>query len=456
MGNFRAVISDKIECFWSCCGEYWKCDKTLPVDQPCYTMSPASQGSLEVERFIGSNLISSWARVNNSRANGKGRKPEGKPGKAIGQRNGVNCNAAEHFNRHVVRPGGYPNVQAPCDCTGGYGLSPRAQNWTGMPLISGKKKVPQFHRNVMVEEESSLRTPLSRLAIHTQGAPLILAGRCNVSRKNQNRGTPPKTNRGEFGVRRPNKYKDNPHVLNGTSDCLSVASDESSGSGHSENCLPRIIKPRKRRKKDRKPVTGAETPAKEEDAKTVEPSIEGTKANQETKISSGSQEVSEDELYCPKLHHSFEEVAESEPYMYSASSCQCHYCDPSGIWGANFIPKKEGTSFVTPPSDSPAKSFHYSTHSDLVLRRSWSEPIQSQSAWRAADGAAPQRSNSFSLADSWKSKTLEDAHRWKPSGKGGKSAGYGNQCLEVSTEIVTSPNGHRDIEIRFYSTSPSV
>jgi hypothetical protein len=29
-----------------------------------------------------------------------------------------------------------------------------------------------------------------------------------------------------------------------------------------------------------------------------------------------------------------------------------------------------------------------------------------------------------------------------------------SQSLEVSTEIVTSPNGHRDIEIRFYSSSP--
>ncbi|KAL0275014.1 UNVERIFIED_CONTAM: hypothetical protein PYX00_003002 [Menopon gallinae] len=416
------------------------------------------KGNLEVERFIGSNLISSWARVNNSRANGKARKPEGKPGKAAVQRTGVNNGSpAEQFNRHPVRPG-YPNVAAPCDCTGGYGLSPRTQNWTGMPLISGKKKSPQFHRNVTVEEESSLRTPLSRLAIHTQGAPLILAGRCNASRKNQNRGAPPKTNRGEFGVRRSNKYKENPHVLNGTSDCLSVASDESSGSSHSENCLPRIIKPRKRRKKDRKPVAGADAPAKE-DAKTAEPSVEGAKPNQETKISSGSQEVSEDELYCPKLHHSFEDVAESEPqYVYSASSCQCHYCDPAGIWGANFFPKKEAPSFATPPPDSTAKSFHYSAHSDLVLRRSWSEPIQSQSAWKPADGPGPQRSNSFSLAESWKSKTLEDAHRWKPSGKGAgtKSSGYGSQCLEVSTEIVTSPNGHRDIEIRFYSTSPSV
>jgi len=29
-----------------------------------------------------------------------------------------------------------------------------------------------------------------------------------------------------------------------------------------------------------------------------------------------------------------------------------------------------------------------------------------------------------------------------------------SQSLEVSTEIVTSPNGHRDIEIKFYSSSP--
>ncbi|KAK6626721.1 hypothetical protein RUM44_009198 [Polyplax serrata] len=465
-------------------------------------MSPASQGSLEIEHYIGSNLISSCARVNNSRSNGKGRKQDGK---LVLQRTNLNQNSGgDVYQRHGGGRQGYPvaNILSSCACRGNININPRAgqfraAGWTGVPLISvadGKNKNHQYQdrtRNVTTEDDSTLRTPLSRLAIHTQGAPLILSGRCYNARKNQNR-----TNQGRGGelvIRRSDKYKDN-ISHGGTSDCLSVASDESSGSGHSENCLPRIIKPRKRRKKDRKPsIASAEN--YEETGRTsseggkpfcgkkVEPEAEknpqkcDTKSNLKlsgSKISNGSQrdEASEDDSHGPELRHTFEDVIENESLSYGClpSSCQCHYCDPSGIWDApsNFFSKQaeKASVFLTPPPDSN-KSFHYFPHSDLVLRRSWSEPIpepQSRNLGLSMERQAllPSRSHSFCDSATTKSKTwLEKPETGQSesskSGSPGEKVnlGYRSPCLEVSTEIVTSPNGHRDLEIRFYTTSSS-
>ncbi|KAK8732692.1 hypothetical protein OTU49_006881 [Cherax quadricarinatus] len=85
------------------------------------------------------------------------------------------------------------------------------------------------------------RLPLARLALHTQGAPLILSSR------GPHRTPPPCS---------PNTASPPPDASPPpASDAVSVTSDEGS-TGHAENCLPRIIKPRKRRKKDRKPTGG--------------------------------------------------------------------------------------------------------------------------------------------------------------------------------------------------------
>lgn len=491
------------------------------MDLSSCTMSPASQGNLEVEHYIGSNLISSCARVNNSRSHGKGRKSEGK---LVLQRSNLNQNGGSCEVYHRQGPGrqGYPipSILSSCGCRSNLGAGPRtgpfgAAGWTGMPLISvadGKKKNQQYQdrsRNIAAEDDSALRTPLSRLAIHTQGAPLILSGRCYNGRKNQNRTN--QVRGGELVIKRSNKYKDNiSHGHGGASDCLSVASDESSGSGHSENCLPRIIKPRKRRKKDRKPSipstenyegngANASENVKPLCDKKAEPETEAEEKSPPKcdkkpnlkisgpKILSGSQrdEGSEDESHGPKLHHAFEDVTESETPSYGClpSSCQCHYCDPSGIWNAPsniFFKQTEKTpSFLTPPPDSN-KSFHYFFHSDLVLRRSWSEPIPDpqkknlEMALRQSAFGFPFRSHSFSdsttskikdwpdkMGRSWESVKKEhsvDDEEAKKSLKNPNEkvkTSYGSQCLEVSTEIVTSPNGHRDIEIRFYTTSNS-
>lgn len=358
-------------------------------------MSPASQGGLQVEHYIGSNLISASARVT-LRGHGRARR-DGKP---------VNPLTTDYLLRNGRA--GYPIPGVVSTCDGGFPLR-HGVGWAGLPLITmaphkvGKRtptpgKGPQQFqaRKVFPDEE---RTPLSRLAIHTQGAPLIHAGKCNIQRKPQL-----KNNRGDVIVRRNNKYKDSRGVA-GPSDNLSVASDESSGSGQLENILPRIIKPRKRRKKDRKPCP---TPSE---------SVEGIPTPPETTPRSHSAGMPDD----PQLHHRFEDVAESDVPC-PQSSCQCHYCDPSGIW------------------DSPGP--------DLVLRRSWSEPLP----------GAPrplQRSYSLGAADGkevpWESLkgcdiSVKESEQPRPAPR--------TPCLEVSTEIVTSLHGHRDLEIRFYSASP--
>ncbi|KAK4880863.1 hypothetical protein RN001_004182 [Aquatica leii] len=91
--------------------------------------------------------------------------------------------------------------------------------------------------------------PLSHLAVHTQGAPLILTNKYNY-RKN-------KSNVLDKNVTKTRNVSVNCNPKDSNArgvDAVSVNSDESSASTNSENCLPRIIKPRKRRKKDRKPM----------------------------------------------------------------------------------------------------------------------------------------------------------------------------------------------------------
>lgn len=237
--------------------------------------------------------------------------------------------------------------------------------WTGAPLIS--------------------RTPLSRLAIHTQGAPLILAPR-------KAKVPPPPPHRSA-----PAKAPAAPPQP--ASDTLSVASDESSG--HSENSLPRIIKPRKRRKKDRKPPVGAAP----EPIPAPESSIKVT--------------------HKPYVPLSYDAEPKSSPPPPSPppprrpqddetlSSCQCRYCDPAGqIWDPSFLSPPSFALF--PPRTSPEDA----------------PPL----GW--GDTAAG-RTSSFGAIG-------------RPARPVALTAG-----LEVSTEIVTSANGQRDLEIKFYAASSS-
>lgn len=293
-------------------------------------MSPASQGALEVERYIGSCLISSSARPS---ATGKSlissviKKPQ------------ENVVSRVKQQRDYQQQSSYTSGGEQCQ----YGT------WAGAPLISmtsgprrnnQRSSPPPVHQSSQQQQSQQQspqqqqqnqgqqiqthlpnRTPLSRLAIHTQGAPLILAGRFHnrvkiqscagmnannvITTTNANAnnfcnnntniapvsavGNPMITSTGRCVPARGQRLADaqrkpqqpsqpqqhqpvNPKQEcatvkvenNGQNianiDSLSIASDESSGSANSENSLPRIIKPRKRRKKDRKPASGAAMP----------------------------------------------------------------------------------------------------------------------------------------------------------------------------------------------------
>lgn len=622
-------------------------------------MSPASQGNLEVERYIGSCLISSSVRVNNisgksnpnNNVNYKSKKVAdcggSRPGKlqtgvlnhrsnsgnGIGggggsSANSVVSNCQEHHFNHITA--GYPSpgsLLPLCECGGlkfggaRYGSpGPNAgvgAGWAGLPLISMAPSNSRRNRKPSTSSNGGLnngnrniknstgphhpgaivtngcsgkngvdsdhtsqqsRTPLSRLAIHTQGAPLILAGRYNINGRKNNanhiRGPPARQIRaGDISVRRSNSVRDTAGSAgsaagsNGgtpNSDCLSVASDESSG--HSENSLPRIIKPRKRRKKDRKPppqtnASPPETPNTTVPNELKGPSLESpnivtlkpyipvcyelydngrwngvrrnvNKEDTESRIKilelenkrsfrapyaieiprddEQVSQTSEEDNQEPKLHHNFDDVEEEDdgvhvenstlfPYPCAPTLCQCRYCDPSGlIWDVDqhcyspFLtppsPTAENNSpsyskspfaniplFLTPPP-TEVRSFDFlnkdtkspvfmsdNDHCSILLRRSWSEPLPSTLRSGSLVSSDQDSNGDFGVIGRGTSRNNE--HRSSSSNSSDKQNAASevsssssilstSQSLEVSTEIVTSPNGHRDIEIKFYSSSP--
>lgn len=361
-------------------------------------MSPPSQ---DVEKYIGTNLVTSRSRRNN----GKGKKPD-----PTGI--GTECGTDKFLRRN--RPNG-------------------RELWrtkSGDPIFvffdNGTKKKDAGGSFL------STRTPLSKLAAHARGPPLTITGRCEDTRKNRNRANHGSGNIGvsqsPIGKRPEKSNQDSSRGRGGgTSDRLSVASDESSGSGHSENCLPRIIKPRKRRKKDRKPTAAeAEEPPVPTPCETASPALppQLTPEKKDLETAGGS----EDEFHGgPRLDHSFEEVTESDAVSYSCSpsSCGCRYCDPSGIWDA--------------PSSIPRN-------------KNWTEPGSPSFPLRKRREAALPAL--FPCEPRWNLRRTEENPYWE-SLKGCEidSEKEPSHGLRVSTEIVTSPNGHRDIEIKFYSVS---
>lgn len=298
-------------------------------------------------------------------------------------------------------------------------------------------------------DERAPSSPLARLAVHTQGAPLILTKpsyRKKSARNNNNNNNKSFDNNSNSKSKPVIVNSNNNNIrgeVNGAgaaADTVSVASDESTGSANSENCLPRIIKPRKRRKKDRKSpptsnrpndggsltdnsassdiidfINNASPPPTLIENLTFDDNLDCSfnKSNSNSLLINGGVEEA------PNLHHSFDDVKEASGG--SQTTCQCRYCDPSGqIWD------------VDRNCYSPFLTTQYNT----VLNRSYSAPISSDFDSRCLEHSM----SSVSLHSN------DDTSNWKTiSGSGGD--------LEVSTEIVTSLNGHRDLEIRFFSTA---
>lgn len=188
----------------------WRCSVEKCRENVCLTvsraMSPASSGPIEVERYIGACLISNQSR---HKANSK------------------RIQDNYHHQRSSDAYQTFPD------------------RWAGgVPLISYANQ--RWSR----QENQEQKGPISHLVVHAQGAPLILTSRYG------NRTNKSKNNRKNSELNENCKIqesKENIKNISPNTDTVSVASDESTGSGNVETCLPRIIKPRKRRKKDRKP-----------------------------------------------------------------------------------------------------------------------------------------------------------------------------------------------------------
>lgn len=357
-------------------------------------MSPASVGNLEVERYIGACLI-----ARNSSKNG------------VARNNGIRDPGPDRCHQQGVNY----RLQR-CQSVDGWA--------GGVPLISftnHPRRPKEFHR---FDETDN---PLARLAVHTQGAPLILSRSYNHRKNNVHRNMLLNNFDGIKSLPQQSSKCQQDQRSVGV-DTVSVTSDESSCSNNSETCLPRIIKPRKRRKKDRKPPVLSRSINKEgsdkpyADHPNLNISFESyLHPNCKPYVTCEPSRLIErfhlaaDISETPKLHHSFEDIEEptddAKDINGNESSCQCRYCDPSGqIWD---VDRNCYSPFLTPPNN---KTFDFPNQSSLP--------------------------NTGCIEHSMSSMSLEETK--SPSSP---------RDLEVSTEIVTSLNGHRDLEIRFFTLS---
>ena len=412
-------------------------------------MSPASQGAIGVERYIGSCLVQ------------KSPRPMPK----------------QHYG-HGVLPMAAPNL--------GH---------------RNPQRTPPVQNN---------RIPLSRLAVHTQGAPLILPGRFNNNRHKNYQGNSPNNPTQPTRPNRPEQQKSQqqPAADGASIDALSVASDESSGSNNSENSLPRIIKPRKRRKKDRKPPANPQNPTNTEQTQQITSSValkpqpattnnvnsnaeaqniifKNVRKPQQQQQNNNTRQVAQVQskhvhvkvlddnrnIVVPVLRNhlinngyvcEFKEPTDSV-------HCQCQHCDAGNfLWEADYLPPAalhhhhhhHHPVFLARPytlchehcdlESSNCMRFR-DRDSAAILRRSWSDPSS-----YFTDDIIPNRDVGV-IGDRGHSDFSKDRSTWR--GDAATAINLQQQqlssSLEVSTEIVTSPNGQRDLEIKFYSSSPS-
>lgn len=270
----------------------------------------------------------------------------------------------------------------------------------------------------------------ANFAAHKHGAPLIQAAKYN------------RTGGGGGGVggggSPGKKYakKAPAEQPNGGCKKNDGGSDESSGTA-SETSLPRIIKPRKRRKKERKPVpvNAAAQPIvvvvvePERDAVVVDrPSSSSSSPPPSRSSSSPSPPPSLMATAPPSSRSSqpprdaglpFDTVRLSADIkavsLEDVSTCQCACCDPVGnVWDV-------GRRCFSPSLTRPEPA-----------RRSWS-------------GEPASFSTTLSL-----SKSMAGDYG-KPEITAAAAPRARTHSLEVSSEIVTSHNGQRDIEIKFFT-----
>ncbi|KAJ0177934.1 hypothetical protein K1T71_006807 [Dendrolimus kikuchii] len=357
-----------------------------------------------------------------------------------------------------------------------YGM-PHPNTWLGAPLISMAGRAPPPPRN----------TPVSKMAMHAQGAPLIIQNRHD---RRKFTTTPEQRNHRPLGHmdnstrdkceppegNRPRNQQQQARTTRGgrnnNTDAVSVASDESSGSTNSETMLPRIIKPRKRRKKDRKPnnLVPHDLTATNLDLGDVDHcAVSGIGA---------SHGIYED-TYCREMSLPYRldvkvlEYPEPLPETYrvsalgealeatrfglteavspaesAVSSCQCRLCDPVGqIWDAhsiaNLLDENSSGDFAPTKLEDSMKVVGPLGRrgADTTLRRSWSDPSS-----RASERLGNNNNEMYSAPNLYS--------LFPPTRRASSPEPRSPLALEISSEIVTSINGHRDLEIKLFSTSP--
>lgn len=211
----------------------------------------------------------------------------------------------QYINQYMIAPGQQPGYYRPQGVGAGnlggqqhhnymVGCYQNANGWAGVPLISTATRRPRKQQQQQQFQQQNRQNndfdenAMTRLALHAHGAPLILAGRYwNNKTVNQ------RQNQQNLDVIQQQPQQQ----INLIDECSSSSSSTSSLTTGGvtvtqEMCLPRIIKPRKRRKKDRKPVVGQQdeeiikldTTA----IKTIETSIDSIKLTPDDLISSCS------------------------------------------------------------------------------------------------------------------------------------------------------------------------
>lgn len=323
-------------------------------------MSPVFYENANIERYVGSCLVTLSEKSN-------GRKfTQFNRNQSLHRYSWLQNCMAERLNYMDVRDG-----------------------WSGIPLISmansGGKSDPGSYKFIPGKSGSmnGNTSNLSRMAIHALGSPLILSTNCKYSSGSDKKtgGSKKIADSGEE-IKTPDKNSFG-----------KPGNDKSSEKkcGNTENTLPRVIKPRKRRKKERK------------HAQNPQPSAE--------EPSSPTESFTEE----PRETFSFLDIPPSYAIEDKTEDCQCCYCDPSGlVWD---IRQKCPFPFLNTPSDQQISPL--ATDFSAIVK----EILPCDS-----DGDKTYMNEKFSDT---------------------------SNSLEVSSEIVTSPNGHRDIEIKFYSCSVS-
>lgn len=325
---------------------------------------------------------------------------------------------------HNNVPAGYHHVgpQAPPPP---YHHYQQLQDWYG--------RTAYWHHNQVgggVGGGGPLQAEKANFAAHKHGAPLIQAAKYNSCRGGSGPGkkyakkTPAVEQSGGAGNGCGGAGK---KMIAGDG-----GSDESSGAA-SENSLPRIIKPRKRRKKERKPVPAAaaavvvvqplavvaaaiqdhdDLPLSSSSSTASSPPPSSHQHQQlESLATAATDDAAHARLPFDTVRLSAEIKAVS---LEDVSTCQCACCDPVGnVWDV-------GRRCFSPSLTRP----------EPAARRSWTDEPSS---------APPLSSRTAATVFEYSKPDVAPAARAR------------THSLEVSSEIVTSHYGHRDIEIKFFT-----